>query len=494
MSNYLNRFGFPVAALLTVLPILLVQFPPMVDLPQHIAAIASIDSMLRQSYPFAELFELKWITPYWAGYLLVWLFSLGFGYVWASKIVVALAILAYIYACRSLRQYLRLAPTLDWLLLPVPFGFAYYWGFMNFLIALPLGVITIRFYLQYLKGNCHWIWIILLLNLLFFAHLLVTFFIIGVCGLFTLRRDQHWKNFLREVLPLTSIIPVFIAWFLINLAPSSRGAGPWEMGLHRITQLIPNIFSLPVNWTNIVVGAGLMSVPFLLGGRLNKTIAGIGPFIFYVLFMLLAPNYLLGNFFTYNRFNSLGLILYLMCFTFETEKSHERFPKLQPVLAAVVPIVACLMVLGIAVNHRGYNTEAKAFDDIVKEMQPEKRALSLIANRNSAFVSTPVYLHYPLWYQAMKNGLVDFNFAYWPGLNFTYKADTRPIAGDSFVWHPEAFDWTHYNADEYDYFVVKADPEFTNAVMGRYADRLILVAKVEDWWLFANNHNTRGEN
>ena len=483
-----HRLLFFVAACLCAVPVLIPSHPPMVDLPQHAAAIATMDSIFHGNYPYADLFQMKWITPYWIGYLLIWLASQVFGIVLASKIVVACAIVGFIFACQAVRKHIHAPPLLDWLFLSVPFGFAYYWGFLNFVIALPFGILFIKYYLKYLDGKWSWGWLVVAINFLFFAHLLVTFFVIAVCITLTLKPHKPMASVVKTVLPLFSILPVLIIWLLINFAHPSKGSGPWEMGIHRVFQLLPGIFSIEPSWTNIAVSAGLLSIPWLLGGRLKWNISSLGPFVFYTLFMLLAPNYLMGNFFTYNRFNCLGLVLYIFCFDFSHQKQGSSLSKIQPLMGFAVPVIACLFLVRVALHHYYFDIESRGFNTILSKMEPNKRALSLAANRNSEFFKAPVYLHYSVWYQAQKNGLVDFNFAYWPGLNLTYKDKFRPTAGADFVWYPHTFEWEHYHADLYDYFVVKANDDFTQAVLGRYADRLVLVAKVDDWWLFENKH------
>lgn len=483
MATPAHNIFWYMALILCALPVMYPAYPPMVDLPQHVGAVAVIESVLMGDHPYAMLLDMTWLTPYWLGYLLVWLVGQIFGYVWGAKIVIAAAIWCFVLACRAIRRYVGAPHVLDWLLVVVPFGFAFEWGFLNFLIALPLGVLALLQYFRFLDGQSRW-WVVSgFFALLFFAHVLVTAFFGAVCLLVSMRKERALKQVLISWLPLMVVIPLGVLWVLTNFKPSI-GAGPWEMGVHRFYQLFPNVFSLSFTWVNAAVSLGLLLVPFLFGARFVFQFDKAGPFLFYLLFMLFFPNYLFGNYFTYNRFNSVGLVLYFLAFDFSLKQVGLQ--RVQNFVGIVVPLIACVFLgrnIAIAI---GYDRESGSFQPVVEAMEPNQRVLGLIAARESAFYKAPVYLHYQLWYQAEKGGLADFNFAYWPGLNLTYKRTDLPPVDDSFPWYPASFDWDRHNAVQYRYFVVKGGDDFAAHVLGKHVDKVSLIMKVNDWFLFEN--------
>lgn len=480
----IQRFFWYLALCLCAFPVLYPTYPPMVDLPQHVAAIASIDGILRESYPYANLFEFNWITPYWLGYLLVWFAGVGVGFVWGAKIVVSAAILSFILACREVRKYVGAPDLMDWPLLFLSFGFAFEWGFLNFLVALPLGVFSLLQYLKFLDGKVRWQWIAVLFSCLFFAHVLVLGFFGIVCFLASLRRGYSLRQMQINLAPFLAVVPLVAVWVFLNFKPSAVGDGPWEMGVHRLYQLPSNIFSLPLSLGNVFLSFGFLSIPFMFNAKPVFRINKIGPFAFYLMFMLLFPNYLMGNYYTYNRFNVVGFLLYFMAFDYDNSK--EFFDKAKNLLCLLVYFLSVFFLARDIAFVVGYEKEPVAFQKIIKAMKPGQRVLGLIDAPQSAFYSAPVYLHYQAWYQAEKNGVADFSFAYWPGLNLTYRRDHLPSVDDSFPWHPDAFDWERLGATQYRYFVLKGTSEFAVYVLGGHQNEVALIEVSGDWFLFEN--------
>src|SRR5690348_6995364 len=128
-----------VSALATI-PVWLPAFPPMTDLPQHAAQVAMLREMSQPAFPYRHLFEINWFTPYLVGYLLVYAFTGILGIVVACKLVVSLAIAGIPIATAVL--ILETGGDSRWALLSVPamYGFDFQWGFLNFLVAVPLGL------------------------------------------------------------------------------------------------------------------------------------------------------------------------------------------------------------------------------------------------------------------------------------------------------------------------------------------------------------------
>ena len=175
------------ASLLCALPVLIPTFPPLSDLPQHVASVMVLHEVHFGSYVFADLFAFNWFRPYWTGYGLVWLLTPTFGVIWAAKIVIGLSVVGLVIALLMLRREINAPATLDWAFLAVPFGFAYEWGFLSFIVAAPFGVLFLVHYLRYLKGHAHWLWMIAWIVFLFFGHLLILAFVCVVASLLALR-------------------------------------------------------------------------------------------------------------------------------------------------------------------------------------------------------------------------------------------------------------------------------------------------------------------
>ncbi len=165
------------ASLLATIPVWMASFPPMVDLPEHAAQIALLRNLHNPGFPFANLFWVNWFTPYLLGYMLVYTFTPLLGIVTATKFVVAVAVAAVPVATALLAR--ETGADRYWALLTIPamYGFSYSWGFLNFLVAAPIGLLFLAMFMRHtrkpsLRSSAY---VALFSILLFFSHALTYF-------------------------------------------------------------------------------------------------------------------------------------------------------------------------------------------------------------------------------------------------------------------------------------------------------------------------------
>lgn len=465
--------------------ILIPHYPPMVDLPQHIAAVATLDKIFDGTYVFADHFDFNWLTPYWLGYLLVWIGSLLFGYVWSAKLVVTASILAFVLACTQLRRYVGAPGVFDWLFLTVPLGFAYQWGMLNFIVAAPIGVFAILQFLRYIAGQTRSWSIVLLMLVLLLAHALMMAFVAATCALLALQNADRLSMYVRRLIPLLSPLPAFLIWFFITWKPSSVESWQWDLGWHRVAGLLPGMVNLPYSTESIFVSIGLLALPFAFA-RPVYSLSHSAPLMLYACIMLFVPKYFMGNFYTAQRFDIFGVLLYALMFAGSTTMAQSALVRVRNLLRLVAPLVALLAASRSTINSSTFDREARGFRSIVATMQAEAPVLGLISARDSMAFSRPVFLHFPAWYQVEKAGMVDYSFAYWPGMNLTYRRDRLPLADETLLWFPQRFDWQIHNADRYRYFIVKGSKQFPSTVLGKHKGQVTLNATEDDWYLFEN--------
>jgi len=484
---------FHLACLLCAVPVFAARFPPMVDLPQHAAQIAALREMLSGHWVFQSLFDVRWLTPYWLGYSAVFLLTPLVGIVLATKLVVAMAVCALPAAAARLRQASGGDPHWDWLLLPLPFGFAYEWGFLNFIVAAPFGFLFLARIVRCgpVTTRRDGVALALWANALFFLHALVLLFFGSVAGLLLLARAGTRRERLARVLPLLSVLPVTLAWLAYTtLYPQdAQGKMPlvslemWGLGWRRFAELLPALISQSLSAPVFALPALVaLLLPWALGARLAAWPRRL-PFLFYVLWMLLAPDYLFRNSFTYNRFNMAGLPLYLLAL--------EAAPglvlgtlrrRLSSVLVVVLPLSLLLVQVARTVAFQRY--EVRGFDKILAKMAPGKRALTFAELPHSRYFDAPVFVHFPAWYQATKAGLVDYSFSNFVVVPVRYKPGVPLISGRRFSQAPREVKRKLLLDKEYDYFVMRAPEDRRRPVFGEDACLVELAGSANQWWLY----------
>src|SRR5690606_22550108 len=122
-------------------------------------------------------------------------------------------------------------------------------------------------------------------------------------------------------------------------------------------------------------------------------------------------------------------------------------------VAILVPIVWTLVNVG---RFAAFGKETQSFRQVLAQMEPGRTAASLVADASSPLFRTPVYMHFPSWYQATGRGIVDFNFGDFYVQPVRYRRDAGPRVNDRLGWFPYAFRWDVHGGDKYDYFVIRS--------------------------------------
>jgi hypothetical protein len=441
----------------------LAPHPPMIDLPQHAGQIALLRDMLLDQSPWSDLFRINLFTPYLLGYGLALPLSLVIPVTAALKVLLTLAYFAFVLACVQLRRHFDANPRLDWLVLPGFFGFAYHWGFFTFLLAAPIGlwfVLLAEHFSQ--KPTLRLAVGLTVLGLLLLAsHGLVFLFAVAVGGLTLLLRLRVISSRALALTPYIVLTLACIAYFLINRQinvgmTDLSAVTSWNGGLMRIPKSI--IYTLTAEFSGKAValwGAamlGLLAAPWLLGLRpqLRRRQAAWVPLAVLVGIFTLAPSNAAGTVYLYQRFALFLMPAY--SWIFSGGESARRHAWATPLLVAL-----CWAVLGVnSLNTWHFGQESADFQRVIDTMQPGQRALMLVVDPDSPAAGPRVYTHYAAWYQAEKQGLVDFNFAWFPPQIVRYRPDRLPGIQPGFEWHPERFDWIKNHGSDYRYFIARS--------------------------------------
>lgn len=486
------------------IPVWLPAFPAMVDLPQHAAQVSLLRQLDDPTFPFQSLFEINWFTPYLLGYLLIYALEPVAGIVGASKAVVALALFALPLATARLLREVGSEGGLALLSVPVLYGFTYQWGFLNFLVAAPIGLAFLVVAIRHSKRPTirTSVAVGLLLIALFFCHAMICIFFGFVAGVLALAESRGLRELAVRLAPLAAVVPVALLWGLRTLrVPIASAPVFWDLswfssaqpyyrlvsdgrGWGRTAGILPRMLGVQPGLFAVTVGMLAFAVPLLAGARPRRKWTAWLPLLACIGVLLFAPQTVFGTSFTAPRFTVFLLPLYLVGLGGPDDARQRKR------LVGLAAVTSVVWIGFVSHQTRKYDYEARRFVDLLQRMQPSERALSLIFERDSSVGIAPAFLHFPAWYSAIRHGVVDPNFAWSHVQLVLYKTHLRPIANPfGFEWNPQGFDWHQFHGEDYRYFVVRAPADVSQVLFAGAPHPPRLAHRAGNWWLYDRHPN-----
>jgi hypothetical protein len=477
------------ASVVATIPVWLATYPPMVDLPEHAAQVALLHNLHDPAFRFVGLFWVNWFTPYLFGYMLVYTLAPLVGIVTACKLVVALSVAALPVTTAVLMR--ETGADTYWALLTIPamYGFSYNWGFLNFLVATPIGLLFLAFVIRHTRkptlGST--IWVALLSILLFFSHALIYLFFGAIACLYVALETGSLRKAALAVSPTAAALPLTLLWYLrTRTDPGAQAAVVWDLGWlsspdphawgGRLTGFFPRLLGVWPFWVSVAIGIAFFALPFLAGARLNRRAAAWAPLVICATVIMFAPSGGHSGWAFYHRFTVFALPFFVI--------GLERSPAVRPIWrVAVIFLLIGWMAVTISAS-RLYAAEARGFTQVLSAMQPGERALSLMFIKTSEASPAPVFLHFPAWYSATKQGVVDMNFAVFPVVLVRYRTSVPPPDPTVSEWHPQTFRWREWRGGDYRYFVVHAPLDLGYRLFAWAPCPVSLVARSDSWWLY----------
>jgi hypothetical protein len=482
-----NHRLFIVAVTLSIVPLWIGPYLPLVDLPQHAAQVTALRDLWSGNQDLAAIFQINWFTPYLLGYLLLYALSAVLPITVAATLVVASSVAAVPFLTGRLLRAVGADEGLKWLAIPCSFGFAFYWGFFNFLVAVPLALLfliqTVRFVANPTKTRAATVACFSLL--LFFCHVIV----LGFASLVALAyvagahyRDR--KTLALRALPYAAPIPIIAVWLVITYnAEAAVQGGPIIFGsfLYRLTLLLAqpagreDLFS--GLGTVLLVGGAVFLLPWATGANFSRDPKRWLPFYVGLLVFLLSPHYVLGTAYFYQRLGVFLVPLWLMAW--DAPRSRRR-------LEWVAMSIVTYWILASSARFTAFARETESFDNVLAAMEPGRRIAGMVVDNGTPLFGLPVYLHFPAWYQATSGGVADFNFAEFHPQMVRYRAGAGPRISETGAWYPAAFEWDRNGGDRYDYFIVKSSFDASDAIFKDRRSSAELVTQSGWWWLYRN--------
>ncbi len=437
-SEKWERILFVIIVITTVIFLWYPYYLPMLDLPQHASQITLLNDLLKGKSPWSHLVQLNWDTPYLTIYL-TWLLIFQFTHaITASKLIIIIIFLFYLFSFRLLRKSFNAPRLVDWGALTCFFGFAFQYGLISYLGAIPIGIL---FFLANKKAleqpKLHYyINIFILGTLTYFSHILIFSFFCFLSYLYFLsthKKNIIWKDFLIFHMLYIFFIGIFTRYIL---KPSL-----FEFKYYNADIIYPSFWQktfellylpwnmVPLDYYDLAFIAMLI-LPPLMGFKLQKKIELFCLLLGFFLIWYILPDKAFQTGFVYQRFAIFFIPFYYLIWQKSSNLSY-LYQSISQVSSLI--FILCISALmfkvwnnNIKFNHAPATLE---FISIIDKMQAGKRILSLFEPhlRGSGTLTSDLeYLYFANWYQVEKQGWADFNFAAFHPQIVRFKANKIP--------------------------------------------------------------------
>jgi hypothetical protein len=478
--------SFWVCCALLAVPLWTVTFLPMADLPQHAAQISIWTRWDDPAMGYPKIYVQNWFTPYLFGYLLTFALTPFMSVKAALTTVITAAVVGVPLATRFLIREIGGNKWWVFAVFPSVFGFAFDWGFFNFLVGIPLALVLLVLSLRYARNPTRRSGVYLLAGFagLFFVHILLFIYVSLILGITILAKREDWKSGLISLAPVLVLLPLVLFWLVVtrDTEALTHSAMIWE--LPNLTPRLIRLFSEVAGdalapWT-LFAGAFALALPLFLGARPSRKPARWIPFATTLIVFLVVPHEFLGTAFLYSRF----AVFIVPTWLYAMEPAKERPSSIRLVLGPALAITCTSMTM---FQFWSYEPEVSGLQEVIDRMPRNARVLSVPIYRNSRYFRTPVFLHTPCWYQAEKGGIVDFSFAINFPLLFRYRPEVEPKIPHLFVWDTRLLDWKQHGGASYDYFVVRDFSKEPSSFLARVGAPVAFVGRSGPWQLFERN-------
>jgi hypothetical protein len=487
LSPFDNDRLFYFVLALAVVPLWITTYLPGVDLPGHAAQGAALAELWRQNEVFTSLFEFNSATPYLTATVILGLLCL----VLPASIAVKIMMTAVFVATPVLAGRLIAAVGGDqrwkWLIIPSVYSFAFSFGFLPFIVAVPIGLgfllLTVRFSER--PGIGLGLAVAAYSLLLLASHLLVLCYSSMLALAYII--GSNYKNIRRTFLlclPYSAPLPLIGLWLKTTLSSGTyMSAGGINFGpmLLRLKDVVVQPSGLDGNFivVSFIVTGVIIGLPMILGASFTRNPARWAMALSGAVVFMAFPSFWIGTAFLYERF---GLYLPLLWFlVWDTPESGDSRWQWLGVLAVL--LWASVNVLRFS----AFDLETRDFRTVTESIGPGKRVGSLVAAAGSSQFRYMIFMHFPSWYQADQRGVVDYNFGKFYGTVVRYQSDKQPNWGPDIGWDPAKFDWNGNNGENYDYFIVRSDVDAGAQIFKSALPRVSLVAREGWWWVYRKN-------
>ncbi|MFL5319164.1 MAG: hypothetical protein ACJ790_05870 [Myxococcaceae bacterium] len=435
----------------------------MTDLPQHEAVTSILLHARSPDWGFAEFYRVDWLrTLYVLPYLLAMVLAKVSPLHLAMNLVVAVSVATIPIGTALLLRALKKPWPLAFLAFPFIYSAAFFWGFVNFLLALGLTLILLAVMIEPVRSTGRTICAIALLVAISLTHVYGLALFLGYCLLWAIVGDRQalWARRLE----IGSSLPLVALWVWVSRNAQTYG-GSYSP-------------PLPVRLANfgryVLGGYSDLSEPVLLGLSLltalllallsarevrDKTnrhaLPLLGLFAGNLLLFFIAPQHTPTAKFIFFRHGVIALTL---------------LPAIVPtrgLLRAPLLTGALLFACGVGAILNGwshlwaFDREARSYDEAVAPLPMRQKLLYLDFDPNGEIMDSAPYLHQAAYAQAERGGYLAVTFPrmFWNLPVAILEQVPVPPNPPNLESTPVGFSWPAFHAF-YDFVLIRGEAPY----------------------------------
>jgi hypothetical protein len=433
-------------------PAWIVRYPPIQDLPFHLAAMRVIHSFHDPAYGFDRDFVLQLgQTQYIVYYLIGSLLAYPLGILKANVVLMSFYLAGTPFALRSLLRALGKDERLSLLAIPLLPNVMFMFGLLPFLFGIPIMFWALAGAVAYFEKPTvkQGVVVAILALVLFYSHVFpFGIFVMGYAVMFPWGNPRQW---LRAGLPAVPVSLTFGWWtFFTTAGKLTRGSvtdntkdpiAPIPNALNDVPKWLVDVFH---DSSDTMMLVGFMLVILVAFGLSqgdkdrSKPISrwyGLLPPACAVLYFVLPEGHgyiwLIAQ-----RFPLLFMLTFIPLVRMPAGFRGHFVTALMLSLGAVSVINTCQHFIVFQLREVG------DFDEALDAIPAQKRVAALIYDKGSAITNWAPFLHFGSYYQVVKGGVVEFTYAgyaHWP---FDFRPGHAPPSGSParlrWEWMPES--------------------------------------------------------
>ena len=470
------------------LPFLVVRFPPITDLPQHVAQVRLfLETVGRHHSPYV----VQWFTPYALVYGALGAAWAVVGPLSAGRVTMLLIGLLWVATIHLLAATRGRSPAAATLACALFFSHIVYWGFYNFVFTWPLFVLWLMLTTGQPARRTGWTDLVLLLGcaaLLYASHILwLAMAVLWLVGSGLLFRLPFGVLALR-VACVTPVLLGAALWFPYLARRgfgSVTGWGPSPLARLKPGWVLDAAFGGLSGPTEAIVlgGIAVWLAAGLWGARNRRDgirgatdrecLLGAGVFMLLTLFL---PIKYTNTIQFAERWAPFAIILALLALP---------TPPIRPLLerAAALGLLALLAVSTAVVWRTFEQANVAGLQAALDALPTRPRVIGLDYVGSTPLLKTRPFIQTFAYTQVVHGGTLNFSFADFAPSLVVYADPRRLPWTGGLEWFPmrvRSEDFAHF-----DYALINGDPDVHRAIVGRFP--LVPVTTGGTWRLYATH-------